>query len=152
MQKAKNSDSYFHIVIYLVIADMELKKIGEEINTSKEECKIQNKRMNEEEDKQLGGRQYNTRSIDFKASRNQCDLLSNRSEIMKLCKQGKHMEKRKKKVKADAERAKVILSRGSTQNIVPFSQAEQVREENNGNESHLVKGIYSTLRQYCLGF
>lgn len=45
---------------------------------------------------------------------------------MKLCKQGKHVEKRKK-VKADAERAKVILSRGSTQNIAPFCQAKQSR-------------------------
>lgn len=36
------------------------------------------------------------------------------------------MEKRKK-VKAGAERAKVILSRGSTQNIAPSCQAKQSR-------------------------
>lgn len=57
------------ISTHLFIADMELKKISEKINTSKEECNTQNKIMSEEEDKQLGGRQYNTRSIDFKASR-----------------------------------------------------------------------------------
>lgn len=43
---------------------------------------------------------------------------------MKLCKQGKHIEK-KKEVKAGAERAKVFLSRRSTQSIIPSCQAKQ---------------------------
>lgn len=34
---------------------------------------------------------------------------------------------KRKEVKAGAERAKVILSRGSTQNITPFCQAKQSR-------------------------
>lgn len=62
------------------------------------------------------------------------------------------MEKRKE-VKAGAERAKVVLSRGSTQNIAPFCQAKQSRsgEKIMGMKASL--GEVSTVRhKYCLGF